>query len=184
MPRRANGRAVCVARRADHHISKNSCRSITLAAGLGVVGDAHYGKTVKHRSRVAKDPSQPNLRQVHLVHSELFGELAQQGFTLGPAQMGENITTKGIDLLALPTGTRLLIGSNAIIEITGLRNPCNQINGLAKGMMQAMLSKDSCGNLVRKAGVMGIVIAGGEICAGDRIVTKMPSKPYQKLLPV
>ena len=98
--------------------------------------------------------------------------------------MGENITTKGIDLLALPTGTRLLIGSNAIIEITGLRNPCNQINGLAKGMMQAMLSKDDCGNLVRKAGVMGIVIAGGEICAGDIITVNFPAKPHQTLLPV
>ena len=173
-----------MARRPDHNLSKTPCDTIKLAAGLGVEGDAHYGKTVKHRSRVRKDPAQPNLRQVHLIHAELFDEMAALGFEVSPADMGENITTSGIDLLGLPAGTRLSIGADVIVEITGLRNPCNQINGIAPGLMSAMLGKDDEGNLIRKSGVMGIVVKGGIVSIDDHIGMTMPHKPHRNLRPV
>ena len=131
-------------------------------AGLGVEGDAHAGVTVKHRSRIAKDPTQPNLRQVHLVHAELFDELRVNEFDIAPGDIGENITTQGVDLLGLPTGTILRLGQNAIVQVTGLRNPCVQLDRFREGLMAALLGRDEEGNLVRKAGVMGIVIADGE----------------------
>lgn len=149
---------------------------IKLLAGIGVEGDAHAGVTVKHRSRVARDPSQPNLRQVHLIQSELFDELALKGFTVRPGQMGENITTQGLDLLALPKGTQLHIGESALIELTGLRNPCNQLEGLQTGLMQAVLDRDSAGKLIRKAGVMGIVLTSGEVKPGDTISIIFPTE--------
>lgn len=146
-----------------------------MLAGLGVEGDAHMGVTVKHRSRVAADPTQPNLRQVHLIQSELHAELIGKGFSVAPGQMGENITTRGIDLLALGVGARLHLGSEAILEITGLRNPCLQLEGIAPGLMQAVLDKDEDGRLIRKAGIMGVVIAGGEVRAGDEIRVRQPA---------
>ena len=165
----------------DHSFSKENQSSIRLIAGLGIQGDAHAGKTVQHRSRVAKDPTQPNLRQVHLIHTELHNELKQAGFVLLPGQMGENITTDGIDLLGMPRGTQLHIGENAVVEITGLRNPCKQLDQLQPGLMAATLSKDEAGNLIRKAGVMGIVITSGEVFPGDLIQIKKPPEPHSPL---
>jgi MOSC domain-containing protein YiiM len=166
---------------ATHGFSKPNRESIRLLAGLGVEGDAHLGRTVKHRSRVAKDPSQPNLRQVHLIHAEFHDELRAAGFSVCAGQMGENVTTRGIDLLSLPTGARLLIGESALVEITGLRNPCVQIDRFQKGLMKAVLDRDPEGNLVRKAGVMGIVIEGGEVRPGDGIQVELPPKPHRPL---
>ena len=175
---------VAVSRSATHTMSKRNELSIRLVAGLGVEGDAHAGETVKHRSRVARDPSQPNLRQVHLIHAELFDELAEAGFAIVPGQLGENVTTRGLDLLALPTGTRLRLGVDAVVEVTGLRNPCAQLEGISRGLMSAVLDRDEQGGLVRKAGVMGIVLAGGEVQAGDAIRVEMPGAPHRALEPV
>jgi MOSC domain-containing protein YiiM len=165
-------------------MSKPTQRSIRLLAGLGVEGDAHLGATVKHRSRVRRDPSQPNLRQVHLLHAELFDELHAAGFELTPGLIGENVTTSGIDLLGLPTGTRLQLGNQALVEITGLRNPCVQLNDVQPGLMAATLGRDGEGNLVRKAGVMAIVLTGGEVFSGDPIRITLPPEPHQPLVPV
>ena len=178
------GTVVAVSRSAGHHFSKTTQSSIFLIAGEGVQGDAHAGATVQHRSRVARDPRQPNLRQVHLMHGELFRELGEKGLEVGPGQMGENITTNGIDLLGLPTGTRLHIGSSAVVEVTGLRNPCIQIDRFQKGLMAATLDKDEDGNLIRKAGIMGVVLAGGEVRRGDAIDVDIPSPPLRALQPV
>src|SRR5271166_3239536 len=146
-----------------HTLAKPNQDSIMLSTGLGVEGDAHQGATVKHRSRVARDPSQPNLRQVHLIHAELHDELRKSGFAVSAGQMGENVTTRGVDLLALPTGARLHLGATAVIEVTGLRNPCAQLDRIRPGLMAATLGREENGNLVRKAGIMGVVLAGGEI---------------------
>ena len=159
-------------------MSKKNEPSLNLLSGLGVEGDAHMGITVKHRSRVAQDPTQENLRQVHLIHSELHDELTAKGFHIVPGQMGENITTVGINLLGLPQKTLLCIGDSAIIEITGLRNPCVQLNGIQEGLMQAVLGRDDNNNLIRKAGVMGIVLKGGIIKVQDSIVVLLPKKPF------
>lgn len=174
------GIVVAVSLSNDHSFSKINQTQIKLLSGLGVEGDAHCGKTVKHRSRVAKDPSQPNLRQVHLIHSELHDELADAGFDLQPGQMGENVTTRGIDLLALPTNTRLHI-KETVIQITGLRNPCTQLDSFKPGLMAAVLDKDGNGRIVRKAGVMGVVIAGGVVNTGDKIHVELPPQPHKSL---
>ncbi len=173
-----------VARSATHTFSKPNAASIRLLAGLGVEGDAHLGETVKHRSRVARDPTQPNLRQVHLIHAELFEELRPAGFDIAPGQMGENVTTAEIDLLALPTGARLRLGNAAVVEVTGLRNPCGQLDRLQPGLMQATLDRDAEGKLIRKAGVMAVVVAGGEIFPGDPIRVELPPPPHRPLAPV
>jgi hypothetical protein len=180
----SDARVVSVSRDAGHHFSKVNCRSITLLAGLGVEGDAHMGVTVKHRSRVRRDPSQPNLRQVHLIHAELIDDLQRQGFAVSAGAMGENITTRGIDLLALPRGSRLRIGAAAIVEVTGLRNPCFQLNTFQEGLMAAVLGRDEQGNLIRKAGVMGIVLAGGDVRLDDAICLTLPDGPFDLLAPV
>src|SRR5262245_4502925 len=173
-----------VNRSARHTFSKSGELSIRLLAGLGVDGDAHLGETVKHRSRVARDPSAPNLRQVHLMHAELFEELHALGFTIEPGQMGENITTRGLDLLALPAGTRLRLGEEAVVRVTGLRNPCVQLDKFAPGLMRAVLGHDHAGKLVRKAGIMSVVLAGGEVRAGDPIGIELPPEPHAALEPV
>ena len=178
------GSIIAVSSRVGHHFSKTPCLGIRLLRGLGVAGDAHMGETVKHRSRVRKDPSQPNLRQVHLMHAELFDELRAKGFVVRPADLGENITTAGIDLLALPVGTRLHLGASAVVEITGLRNPCIQIDNFQKGLMAATLDRDADGNLVRKAGVMSIVLVDGDVRPGDAIGVELPAAPHRALLPV
>ena len=175
---------IAVSRSPGHTMSKPNEGSIRLLAGLGVEGDAHMGPTVKHRSRVAKDPTVPNLRQVHLIHAELHDELEVAGFRLAPGVMGENVTTRGIDLLGLPTGARLRLGAQAVVKITGLRNPCHQLNKLQPGLMAATLDRDADGNLVRKAGVMGVVLAGGEVKPGDRIEVELPAGPLRKLAAV
>ncbi|TNE52934.1 MAG: MOSC domain-containing protein [Bacteroidetes bacterium] len=173
-----------VSKSPEHTFHKYNCSEITLLRGLGVEGDAHMGATVKHRSRVASDPDQPNLRQVHLIHAELFDELAQKGFRVKPGDMGENITTRGIALLDLPGGTILKIGREAEIQLTGLRNPCKQIDSIRDGLMAAVLDRDENGALVRKAGVMGIVLRGGTVRQGDEITVLLPPEPYAKLTPV
>lgn len=164
-----------------HSFSKKRQERIVLVEGHGVEGDAHAGATVKHRSRVRQDPSQPNLRQVHLMHAELFDELSAKGFTVTPGLIGENITTRGLDLLALPKGTLLHIGDAAVVEVTGLRNPCNQLNELQPGLMEAVLERDVSGRLVRKSGIMGVVVQSGEVQPGDRIRAVLPALPHEAL---
>lgn len=176
-----SGIVVAVSRDAAHAFSKPVADRIRLLAGLGVEGDAHMGVTVKHRSRVAQDPTQPNLRQVHLIHEELHDELRAAGFRVAPGVMGENVTTRGLDLLGLPRGTRLRLGSEALVEVTGLRNPCRQLDAYQPGLMAATLDRDTDGNLIRKAGVMAIVLTGGEIRTGDPIRVELPSEPHVRL---
>lgn len=176
-----NGVVTAVSASAVHAFSKQNQRSVRLLQGLGVEGDAHAGATVKHRSRVAQDPTQPNLRQVHLIHAELYEELRAKGFDVSPGQLGENVTTRGVDLLGLPTGTRLYLGDTAVVEVTGLRNPCYQLDGFQSGLMAAVLDRDEQGNLVRKAGIMGIVIVGGEVRPGDAIHAAFPREPHRPL---
>ena len=174
------GTVVQVHRSGVHAFSKQPAPSVRLVAGLGVEGDAHAGATVKHRSRVAVDPSQPNLRQVHLLHVELFDELAEKGFSVRPGDLGENVTTRDLDLLALPTGARLGIG-DAVIEITGLRNPCVQIERFRPGLLAAVLDRDPQGRIVRKAGVMGVVLATGTVGPGDPVTVALPLEPHRPL---
>jgi len=178
------GRVIAVAWAATHHFSKATTPSIQLLTGLGVEGDAHCGVTVKHRSRVARDPTQPNLRQVHLIHAELLEDLQARGFTVGPGTMGENITTEGLTLLDLPTGARLRIGPEAVVEVTGLRNPCTQLDGYERGLTKAVLGKGPGGELIRKAGVMGVVIRGGVVQPGQTIAVELPAEPHRPLEPV
>ncbi len=185
---RGQVQAVCLD--ANHAFSKRPAASIRLLAGLGVERDAHSGVKVQHRSRVAADPNQPNLRQVHLLQAELFDELAGRGFAISAGQLGENVTTRGLDLLALPTGTRLYLGAAAaaaaaVVEITGLRNPCAQIENFGlqqkSGLLTAVLGTDAAGQLIRKAGIMGVVLRGGEVRAGDRIGVEWPPEPWTRL---
>jgi len=175
---------VAVSRSPTHTLTKPTADAVRLLAGLGIEGDAHQGVTVKHRSRVAHNPETPNLRQVHLMHAELFEELLGAGFAVNPGQMGENVTTRGIDLLGLPRGSLLHLGGEAVVEVTGLRNPCRQLDRIQPGLMAATLARDAEGNLVRKAGIMGIVIVGGKVQAGDPIELQLPNTPHEPLLPV
>src|SRR5215218_4995091 len=179
-----DGVVAAVSRSGAHTMAKPNEGSITLLAGLGVEGDAHMGETVKHRSRVAADPTKPNLRQVHLIHAELHDELQAAGCSVLPGQMGENITTRDIDLLRLPSGTRLYIGSSAVIEVTGLRNPCRQLDKFESGLMSAVLDRDDQGNVIRKSGVMGIVLTSGMVQVGDAIRLELPPQPHCPLAPV
>ena len=168
----------------DHSFSKVPVDEITLIENWGVDGDAHAGTTVQHRSRVARDPSQPNLRQVHLIHAELFDEVAERGYAVGPGELGENITTSGIDLLRLPTGTTLHLGASAAVILTGLRNPCFQINGLGPDLLKEMISRDPAGNTIRRAGVMAVVARGGVVHVADPIVVELPTGMPRPLHPV
>jgi MOSC domain-containing protein YiiM len=177
-------RVEAVARDAAHRFSKAGADEIRLIAGLGVEGDAHAGVTVQHRSRVARDPSQPNLRQVHLIHRELLDEVDEAGFTVPPGAMGENVTTSGIDLLGLPVGTRLRIGRDAVVEVTGLRNPCLQIEAYEPGLLKRMVGRDDDGKVVRRAGVMSIVLHDGVVRPGDPIAVDLPAEPHTPLAPV
>ena len=179
-----SGTVVAVSSSPTHSFSKPVQASIQLVAGLGVVGDAHQGATVQHRARVARDPRQPNLRQVHLLHAELFDELRAQGHSVQPGQMGENITTRGVDLLGLPAGARLYLGATAVVELTGLRNPCSQIDDFQPGLMAAVLDRDAQGQLIRKAGVMAVVLVGGQVQPGDAITIELPPEPRMPLQPV
>jgi hypothetical protein len=162
-----------VGRAPQHTFSKDNVALIRLLAGLGVEGDAHLGRTVQHRSRVARDPSQPNLRQVHLIHGKLHDELRAQGFDVTPGVMGENVTTRDVELLALPTGSRLRLGEEAVVEVSGLRNPCVQLDHFQQGLMAAVLDNDDDGNLVRKA--------GGDVRPGDPIAVELAPPPHRRL---
>jgi MOSC domain-containing protein YiiM len=176
-----SGIVMAVSRNGAHAFSKPTQASIRLVIGLGVEGDAHLGETVQHCSHARRDPTKPNLRQVHLIHAELHDELRAAGFTVAAGQIGENITTRGVDLLGLPTGTRLHIGDAAIVEITGLRNPCRQLDDFLPGLVAAVLGRDAQGNVVPKCGVMGIVLAAGEIRPGDPIRLELPPAPHRSL---
>ena len=176
-----NARVISVSRDDEHRFTKPPRESITLVAGLGVEGDAHFGATVQHLSRVRRDPSQPNLRQVHLIHSELFDEVTAE---IAPGELGENVTTEGVDLLELPRGTRLRLGPEAVVELTGLRNPCLQIDGFEPGLLKQVVGTDAEGRTIRKAGVMAVVIAGGVVKPGDAIAVDIPAGPFEALLPV
>jgi MOSC domain-containing protein YiiM len=178
------GIVTAVSRSATHTFSKATQASLRLLPGLGIEDDAHMGVTVKHRSRVARDPNQPNLRQVHLIHAELLDELRTAGFSISVGQIGENVTTRGIDLLGLPSGTRLHLGDTAAVEVTGLRNPCAQLDDFQPGLMAAVLGRDEQGRLIRKAGVMGIVLVGGLVRPGDQIRVELPPEPRRPLVPV
>ncbi|MGP4001028.1 MOSC domain-containing protein [Streptomyces sp. 8N706] len=176
-----SGRVTAVSRSGGHEFSKPGRESIRLLAGLGVEGDAHLGVTVQHRSRVARDPAQPNLRQVHLIHQELFAEVSAAGFEVGPGQLGENVTTAGIDLRCLPVWTLLRLGAEAVVEVTGLRNPCPQIDMFQTGLLKEVVGRDPDGNVVRKAGIMAIVVAGGEVRPGDPVRVELPAEPHRPL---
>ncbi|MEE1938657.1 MOSC domain-containing protein [Streptomyces sp. TRM 70361] len=179
-----SGTVTAVSGNEGYSFTKPNRESVTLLAGLGVEGDVHAGETVKHRSRVAKDPTVPNLRQVHLIHEELFAEVGAAGFTVRPGELGENITTRGIDLLGLPTGALLHLGDEAVVEVTGLRNPCHQIDNFQKGLLKRVVGRDADGNLVRRAGIMGIVRTGGVVRPGDTISVQLPAEPHRPLAPV
>ena len=176
-----DGLVVAVSRSAGYTFSKLNQGSIRLLAGLGVEGDVHSGKKVKHRARVKQNPNQSNLRQVHFIHAELHDELRAQGFKVSPGRMGENITTRGIDLLNLPRGAHLHLGKEAIVEVTGLRNPCEQLDDFQDGLLKACVAKDAEGNIIRKAGIMSIVLVGGEVFPNDPICIEFPPEPHQPL---
>jgi len=176
-------KVVAVACDKAHNIVKPLQDKITLIAGLGVKGDAHAGKTVQHRYDKARTPDTPNLRQVHLIQSELFDDVAELGMVVEPGQMGENITTRGIDVLALSRGTQLQIGE-ALIEVTGLRNPCKYLNQIAPGLLKACIGKWEDGTILPKTGIMGVVINGGDIKPGDDIHIMATDRPYERLKPV
>jgi MOSC domain-containing protein YiiM len=178
------GVVVAVSAKPKHGVDKPNREAVRLIAGEGVEGDAHCGPTVKHRSRWRRDPTQPNIRQVHLLHAELHEELAGKGFAVTPGLMGENITTRGVDLLGLPKGAIVHLGADAVLQVTGLRNPCYQLDQLQPGLMAACLEKTPTGELVRKAGIMSVVLAGGLVRAGDPIVVELPAAPHEPLKPV
>ncbi|WP_030978607.1 MOSC domain-containing protein [Streptomyces sp. NRRL S-1824] len=176
-----SGTVTEVSSNGSYTFTKPNRDSVTLLAGLGVEGDVHAGVTVKHRSRVAQDPTQPNLRQVHLIHEELFEELREAGFEVAPGDLGENVTTRGIDLLGLPVGTLLHLGDEAVVEVTGLRNPCLQIDNFQDGLLKQVVGRDAAGNIVRKAGIMGIVASGGTVRPGDPVKVELPAEPHRPL---
>jgi MOSC domain-containing protein YiiM len=176
-----DGTVTAVSGNGEYSFTKPNHAAIRLLTGLGVEGDVHAGVTVKHRSRVAQDPTQPNLRQVHLIHEELFAEVGEAGFEVTAGGLGENITTRGIDLLGLPTGTLLRIGDDAVLEVTGLRNPCRQIDDFQNGLLKQVIGRDEAGNIVRKAGIMSVVIEGGVVCPGDTIKAELPDGPHRPL---
>lgn len=178
------GSVVAVSRDPDHRFSKPVVDEITLVAGWGIEGDTHAGVTVQHRSRVARDPNQPNLRQVHLMHAELFDEVSASGYRVEAGQLGENVTTRGVDLLALPADTLLRLGEEAVVRVTGLRNPCQQINGFEPGLLREVLGRSEDGAVERKGGVMAVVVAGGIVRAGDEIRVELPADEAVPLQPV
>lgn len=183
-PRCIAGAVVAVHRSGEHSFSKLRVDGVTLIAGMGVDGDAHHGARVQHRSRVKIDPDQPNLRQVHLIHRELFDQLESLGYSVRPGDLGENITTEGIDLLSFPIGTVLRFGSEALIALTGLRNPCKQIDDFKSGLLANVVDRTASGELVRKAGVMGVVVQSGAVHSSDEIRVSLPPRPHTPLVPV
>ncbi|MGW0570409.1 MOSC domain-containing protein [Streptomyces tauricus] len=175
------GSVVAVSSNGVYSFSKPNRESITLLAGLGVEGDVHAGVTVKHRFRMRKDPSQPNLRQVHLIHEELFDEVRDAGFEVAAGELGENVTTRGIDLLGLPAGTLLRLGDEAVVEVTGLRNPCAQIDTFRKGLMKQVVGRGEDGKVLVRSGIMGVVVTGGPVRPGDPVGVELPAGPHLPL---
>jgi len=143
---------LAVSAEAGHDFSKRPRESIRLLEGLGVEGDAHAGATVQHHSRVAADPTQPNLRQVHLLQVEFHEEAGGHGHRIAAGDLGENVLTSGVDLLSLPRDTRLHLGVDAVVRVTGLRNPCRQIEAFRTGLLALATDRDEHGGLVRKSG--------------------------------
>ncbi|MEV7778307.1 MOSC domain-containing protein [Kitasatospora sp. NPDC088351] len=176
-----SGTVTAVSSSSEYSFTKPNRAGITLLAGFGVEGDVHAGVTVRHRSRVAQDPTRPNLRQVHLMHEELFTEVGEEGFDVAPGELGENITTRGVDLLGLPVGALLRIGDEAVVEVTGLRSPCLQIDKFRDGLLKKVVGRDEAGNIVRKAGIMGVVRAGGVVRPGDAVTVELPDGPHRPL---
>nr|AGS49443.1 hypothetical protein [uncultured bacterium esnapd5.2] len=176
-----DGSVSAVSSNGTYSFTKPNRESITLIAGLGVQGDVHAGATVKHRFRMKKDPSQPNLRQVHLIHEELFEEVRGAGFEVAAGELGENVTTRGIDLLGLPVGTLLHLGGEAVVEVTGLRNPCTQIDTFQKGLMKQVVGRDAEGRARFKSGIMSVVVAGGVVQPGDLVKVVLPDGPHLPL---
>ncbi|KOG29602.1 MOSC domain-containing protein [Streptomyces resistomycificus] len=176
-----SGSVSAVSSNGTYSFTKPNRQSITLLAGLGVEGDVHAGVTVKHRFRMRKDPSRPNLRQVHLLHEELFTEVREAGFEVAAGQLGENVTTRGIDLLGLPVGTLLRLGDEAVVEVTGLRNPCAQIDTFRKGLMKQVVGRDADGRAHFRAGIMSVVLSGGTVRPGDAITVVLPDGPHRPL---
>jgi MOSC domain-containing protein YiiM len=176
-----SGTVIAVSRDSTHRFSKPNQDAIRLLAGLGVEGDAHLGVTVQHLSRVAQDPTQPNLRQVHLIHAELFDDLRLAGYDIAPGDLGENVTTRGLDLLGLPTGTLLRLGPDAVVEVTGLRNPCLQIDAFRSGLLKQVVGRDEHGAVIRRSGIMGVVLEGGELRPGDHVTAELPAIPHRPL---
>jgi MOSC domain-containing protein YiiM len=180
----ARARVGALSRSARHAFSKDTAAVLTLLAGVGVAGDCHAGETVQHLSRVRRNPGEPNLRQVHLVAAELYDELSEKGYDVAAGQLGENITTRGLDLLGLTRGTRLQVGPEAVLEVTGLRNPCVQIERFRPGLLAEVLTRDGAGAVVRRAGIMSVVQVGGDIRCGDEITVRTPPPPFVSLSPV
>ncbi|WP_189273066.1 MOSC domain-containing protein [Kitasatospora griseola] len=176
-----SGTVTTVSSNGEYSFTKPNRDAIRLLEGLGVEGDVHAGVTVKHRSRVAKDPTVPNLRQVHLIHAELFDDLAAAGFAVAPGDLGENVTTRGLDLLGLPVGALLHLGAEAVVEVTGLRNPCLQIDNFQHGLLKQVLKRDESGAIVRLAGIMGVVRTGGPVRPGDSVTVTLPDGPHRPL---
>ena len=145
-----------------HHFSKRAVERVTMVAGVGIEGDVHAGPLVQHRSRVRVDPNQPNLRQVHLIDDAVFAVAASAGFEIDHGDLGENVTVSGLDVHGLAVGTMLRLGESAFVAVTGLRNPCGQINGLRPGLLDVLRRADG-GDIVRRAGIMGVVVRGGEV---------------------
>jgi MOSC domain-containing protein YiiM len=174
-------KVLAVSRSTQHGVGKRPRDEIRLLEGLGVEGDAHAGKTVQHLYRMKLDPTAPNLAQVHFLHAELFDDLAATGFALEAGRLGENVLTQGIDLINLPTGTIFEIGADAVVEISGIRDPCKQIDGVARGLTKALIDRDAAGQVVRKAGIMGVVVKGGMVRPGDAIVVRLPAEPHRRL---
>lgn len=169
---------------ARHAFSKQSVSKIELIAGHGVRGDAHFGITAQHLSKIAKDPTQPNLRQVHLLHEGLLQELHSKGFDVAPGQLGENITTSGLAILALSAGTKLQLGTQVVLRVTGLRSPCSKIESFHPGLLAAVVDRAEDGSVIRKAGVMCVVEQGGEVRAGDSILVIAQPEIHIPLEPV
>lgn len=177
-------RVVAVHRSARHTFSKESVDRIRVVEGWGVEGDAHAGTTVQHRSRVRFSPAQPNLRQVHLIHAELLDDLAAAGHPVGPGDLGENLTTRGLDLLGLPVGARLHLGDQAVVVVSGLRNPCKQIEAFRPGLLEHVLRPRESGPPALLAGVMGTVARSGDVVAGDPVEVELPPGPHRYLAKV
>jgi MOSC domain-containing protein YiiM len=174
-------KVVAVSRSTQHGVGKIPHDEIRLLEGLGVEGDAHAGKTAQHLYRMKRDPTAPNLAQIHFLNAELFDELAAKGFAVEAGRLGENVLTQGIDLITLPTGTIFQIGAEAIVEISGIRDPCKQIDGVARGLTKALIDRDAAGQVLRKAGIMGVVVKGGMVRPGDAIVVTLPAEPHRRL---